>query len=313
MKTLDQCFKKFNENISLTKTKEEELRTSRDALQKTIADWFKANYPEHMPIFKMQGSFPMKTALLQLDGGEYDIDLGVYISGYENVSKNEFPSRQLFHSWINEATKNETNANNIDKDTCVRITYAKGYHVDLPSYLVSNDGHFYLSNKKDGWIMSDPVGFTKWFIDKVDKNGEQLRRIVKYIKAWKDYNSIPLASIAVTILVANSFSPSEYHDEISLRDTLINIYNEISTTFVCRKPVESYENIFEKYSDTRKEKVLDGLKLFKEKMSKIIESDNCDFIKKTLKSLFGDRFVFDCEEYEKTEKPGVLKSDGRSA
>ncbi len=63
----------------------------------------------------------------------------------------------------------------------------------------------YLAHKTKGWIVSDPKAFKDWFIKKVQDNDEQLRRVVKYMKAWKEYKEVPLKGIGITILAANNF------------------------------------------------------------------------------------------------------------
>ena len=198
--------------------------------------------------------------------------------------------------------------------TCIRVIYKNDYHVDLPSYIKDANDNILLSHTRDGWVASDPVEFTNWFLLHVSQYGEQLRRLVKYIKAWKDYRKMPLASIAITILVCNSFVGSEGEDYKSLYETLKSINNKLSYSFICNKPVAPFENIFEDYSDTRKQTVINGLKDFEQRMGIVINDNDCEIKKKNLFKLFGDRFVISCDEkFEKTEKPGILKSDGRSA
>ena len=256
----------------------------------------------------------MNTTLMQLDDSEYDIDLGIYLTGYETKSMLDYPSPDTVHGWINKATENETSSKNINKMTCVRVTYKKGYHVDLPSYIKTANDDIYLAHTRDGWTPSDPVKFTNWFKEKVSNNGEQIRRIVKYVKAWKDYRKMPLASIAVTILVCNNFVSFQNEDYKSLYETIRKINKSLNMDFSCYKPVEPYENIFDDYSDTRKETIINGLKDFENKMFEIINSTEYEKQKRNLNKLFGDRFKFELnEEFEKTDRPGVLKSDGRSA
>jgi ribosomal protein L10 len=40
-----------------------------------------------------------------------------------------------------------------------------------------------------GWHFSDPVEITKWFKEAVKTNGTQLKRTVRYFKAWADFNA----------------------------------------------------------------------------------------------------------------------------
>lgn len=314
MTKMQKAFLDFNEAITLSDSKHDNLVTSRDTLKDLIKKWFDENHPECTPRFKVQGSFAMKTTLMQLDDEEYDIDLGVYLTGFEDKNVDEYPSPQTVHTWINEATKDATKENNVNKMTCVRVIYQKKYHVDLPSYIEGKSDNIYLAHTRDGWVPSDPIEFTNWFLDNVNNSGEQIRRIVKYIKAWKDYRKMPIASIAVTILTCNNFVKYINEDYKALYDTLKNINNSLNYSFSCKKPVNPYEDIFEDYYDTRKQTIIDGLKDFEERMRIIIYSDDCETKKKNLHKLFGDRFKIPCEEeFEKTEKPGVLKSDGRSA
>ena len=314
MNNLHKLFLKFNERITLTQTRSDELKVSRENLQDVIIKWFKENQPDHLPSFALQGSFAMKTTLNQLNEKEYDIDLGVYVSGYENASPSSFPNPQLFHSWLNKATNNETDANNKDKYTCIRVTYKSGYHVDLPSYIKTSTGIVYLANTNLGWVKSDPLGFTNWFKQSVANNGEQVRRVVKYIKAWKDYNSIPLSGVSITILTVRNFCRHDSHDENALCDTLVNINKSLDSFFICKKPVEGYEDLFLDFDENKKTKIKESLKDFQIKMQKILSEADVDVKKKLFNKLFGDRFVFSLdEEFEKTDKPGILKSDGRSA
>ena len=314
MTKLQKAFLDFNEAITLSGAKKQDLITSRDAIKDTVLKWFEDNHPECIPHFEVQGSFVMETTLMQLDNNEYDIDLGVYLTGFEYKSDTDYPVPQTVHNWINKATCDETKENNIDKMTCVRVSYQKGYHVDLPSYIEDGLGNIFLAHTRDGWIKSDPVEFTNWFINHVNTHGEQIRRLVKYIKAWKDYRKMPIASIGVTILVCNNYVPSIDEDYKSLYYTIKNINKALGLIFACNKPVKPYENIFEDYSDTRRQTIIDGLQDFENKLQNIIWGDDCETKKKNLLKLFGDRFKFPCdEEFEKTDKPGVLKSDGRSA
>lgn len=77
----------------------------------------------------------------------------------------------------------------------------------------------------------------------MNDNDEQLRRLVKYLKAWKDYKSVPLKGIEITILVSNNYCVFEGHDEKSLRDTVQAIIDSLEINFACYKPVAPYENL----------------------------------------------------------------------
>lgn len=142
----------------------------------------------------------------------------------------------------------------------------KGFHIDLPMYYSTTKKSPDLAHLKDSWITSDPIEFIDWFERKVKsgfkaeyiyesklysvqynawkesvrREDAQLRRIVRYLKAWCDYRCNATGTdmpcgIILTILAAENYS-SNGRDDISLRDTLINIQTALQKEFVCRRP-----------------------------------------------------------------------------
>lgn len=317
MANLNKLFNKFNEEITISSSKKDDLRISRDALRTDIENWF-ADHDKKRPGFHGQGSYAMKTLINPLNGEDYDIDDGIYIKGYEDKDMSEWPQPSTVHSWIKSAVEDRTKAGATDKDTCIRVNYSSGYHVDIPSY-INKDDEAYLSHKKKNWFVSDPKAFTTWFVDRVTNEklyGEQLRSVVKYLKAWKDYTGNPLKGIEITILAAENFEKYEGRDDKSLRDTVQNIINKIEYNFHCYKPVKPYEDLFDDTSEKRKTDILNGLKSLKEDLNTAIEqSDEKDASEILRDNVFGTRFPVgtSTKNYAATPAPGVLRSDGRSA
>lgn len=317
MANLDKLFKKFNETITISSSKKESLRASRDALRTDIENWF-ADHDKKKPVFHGQGSYAMKTLINPLFGEDYDIDDGIYIQGYEDQEISRWPQPSTVHSWIKSAVEDRTKAGATDKDTCIRVNYSTGYHVDIPSYINKSD-EAYLSHKTKGWFVSDPKAFTKWFIDKVNDEtnyGEQLRRVVKYFKAWKDYTGNVLKGIEITILVTQYFEKYEGRDDKSLRDTVQNIINGIEYSFHCYKPVKPFEDLFDDATDNRRTDILDGLKDLENRLDEAIDKADEKEASEILRdALFGTRFPLGTptKAYAATSAPGVLRSDGRSA
>ena len=319
MADINDLFTTFNDSITLTTAKTNNLRTSRNSLRSTIKDWF-SNNDKQKPKFCWQGSFAMKTTVNPVGENDYDIDDGVYLIGYDDVDSSEWPATSTVHNWVKNAVTGQTKAEPINKDACIRVVYSSGYHIDLPIY-IEQDGSIYLAHKNKGWIISDPKAFREWFSKKVQDNDEQLRRLVKYLKAWKDYKSVPLKGIEITILVSNNFCIYEGHDEKSLRDTVQSIIGTLENSFTCYKPVAPYENLFEGYSKTKKESILNSLAALKKALDNAINEQDPLTASQYMIDEFGSRFpkgeaVEQAEakaSYARTDAPGVLKHDGRSA
>lgn len=319
MADIHDLFQEFNNTITLTSAKTENLRTSRNALRQTIKDWF-SEKEKKQPKFCWQGSFAMKTTVNPTSGNDYDIDDGVYLSGYSGQDISDWPTPGTVHNWIKTAVTGHVKESPINKDTCIRVPYASGYHVDLPIY-IEKDKIIYLAHKTKGWMVSDPRAFRDWFVQKVKDNDEQLRRLVKYLKAWKEYNELPLKGIELTILATDNFCIYEGHDEKSLRDTVQSIIDNLSEKFVCTKPVVPNENLFDGISETKKSNILDGFKDLKSALDSAIAEKDPLIASNTMIDIFGDRFPkgTPLEEskayvsYTRTDAPGVLKHNGRSA
>lgn len=116
-------FQNFSTEITLSTSKNNSLKKSRNALRSDIKTWF-SDKEKKLPSFCWQGSFSMKTVVNPPSNGEYDLDDGVYLYGYENIKKEDWPSPTTVHSWIKDAVKDRTKADPIDKDTCVRVCYS---------------------------------------------------------------------------------------------------------------------------------------------------------------------------------------------
>lgn len=314
MSNLDKLFKKFHDEVSLSSTQEDNLRRGRDALREEIRKWF-ADQEMPQPNFCWQGSFSMKTTVNPIRGDEYDLDDGVYLNGYEDTEVEDFPLVCDVHQWLVDAVTGHTKADPIDKNSCVRVTYAAGYHIDYPSYII-HDNKAYLSHKKLGWIVSDPKAMRNWFIKRVQLHGEQLRRIVKYLKAWKDYQELPLQGIEVTILAADHCVTCDSRDDLALYQTVTSILSALQCQFSCVKPVDPGEDLFADANDEKKRNVLNGLSNLQSALKKAIDEENEEYASEYMIAAFGDRFPKGKSSNgmkESVSAFGVLSHNGRSA
>ena len=314
---IQKAFNQFNDTITLSASKKENLRRGRDGLRTRIKSKFDEK-ERLQPKFYMQGSFAMKTTINTIDNKEYDVDDGVYIQGYSDKEMSEWPSVQTVHNWVKDAVQGYTSTEPIDKNTCIRVVFVDNYHIDLPIYINKNEV-IYLAHKEKGWMISDPKEFTDWFIDKVKSYGEQVRSVVKYLKAWKDYKGIDLKGIEITILVGNNFYRNSENDLNSLLGTVVNINNTLNYNFSCKKTVRPYEDLFEIKTEAQRERILNSLEELEQKLNEATNEKDTDKVNQILKEIFGDRFPKiekDKEEQEKylrTSSPAIIKNDGHSA
>lgn len=247
----------FNSAVALRSSHKKTLRKSRNAVRDKIRKYFKGKQNGFYPKFHGQGSFMMNTIIKPLDG-EFDIDDGIYFK--VEVEPNQ--SIGTFHHWICEAVNGHTKQEPIDKQTCVRLVYAGEYHLDLPIYYIIEGQTPRLAHKSKGWIESDPREFIKWFNEKTDDNG-QLKRIIRYLKAWSDYRKGDLPSgLIFSILAVNNITYHKY-DDVAFYKTLVSIKRSLEKNFACYRPsTPAYENLLKNYSKTKRDYLLTQLDSF---------------------------------------------------
>lgn len=297
MANLDHLFKKFNQSIKLTDEKRNILMNSRDLLRDRMKiNFMQIPYEQRGMMelyFQTQGSIIMDTIINPILE-DYDLDDGVYFQG--KLKPEERPLPSVFHTWVLNAVDKHNEYEKItDKPTCVRVKYKIGCHIDIPIYYA--DGYYSpdLAETVKGWTLSNPVEFIAWFEEKagsgfqkaylyealkykepyekwltdIRKSDCQLRRLVRYMKAWADVKKSEMpCGIIMTILVAENFSLNQ-SDDVALRDTLVNIKKYLQQNgFRCPRPTSPVgEDLFASTSHK-------DMEYFKSALDSLIESAN---------------------------------------
>ena len=75
-----------------------------------------------------------------------------------------------------------------------------------------------LAHRQKNWMVSDPRPVKDWFLAEVDAKGEQLRRVVRYLKAFRDWQwpAGGPSSILLMAAAAPIFERRERRDDLAL-------------------------------------------------------------------------------------------------
>lgn len=210
------------------------------------------------PRFRLQGSCAYRTCIQRAHAHqEMDLDYGVYlpVSAFEDsrprvAAKAYF---ELVESLLRRLCNAEGWTLDDSKDTCVRVKVSAWAHIDVPlyaspehifttilersagakadyadfdfgadlteSFWVTMD-EIHLAERDGTWKKSDPAKVTRWWRALVEEHGEQLRRICRYVKAWRDFwwpTGGP-SSVALMIAIARNFSGRPRRDDLALED-----------------------------------------------------------------------------------------------
>lgn len=264
MANLHTVFSKYNQIIRLADDKRTELILVRNSLRSRIQkrhEQFAGIIKLYTQLeFQSQGSFVMDTIITPVHD-DYDLDDGIYFIG--QLSKDKRPEPELFHKMVVDAigVNFDEVEKIVDKETCVRVLYKSGFHIDLPIYYAGNKECPDLAHKVKNWILSNPVEFIAWFEEKarsgfqksflyesamfdkyerwltdIRKKDVQLRRIVRYLKSWGDLRREEMpCGLIMTILATNHYYEHD-RDDISLKETLILIEASLRKSFKCERP-----------------------------------------------------------------------------
>lgn len=247
MTKLKKEFNNFHEDIKIT-TEANVLREKRSTLQEDFEEYFPGICSEHgIKLTKSemrfidQGSYKLNTTISNKDGA---VDRDVAVIFPLDINTHSDP-REL-KKYAREALKIENVRLPAIKEPCITVGYHKKeeeyVHLDFPMYAKCN-GNLYLARGKEfsesySWELADPDGLNEFFLDKLGES-EQLRRIIRYLKKWKqekyrnstNKNEIP-PSIALTLLACEYFVEKKDGENFDDLTALYHVVSEIVDRFV---------------------------------------------------------------------------------
>jgi len=327
MADLQTQFNKFHDNIKVDFDGNKPLRDKRDIIIDSLRTGIKKKAPTNTPTFEFfnQGSYDMATGVEPLGNNDYDIDVGIVF----NISKdNNEPVnvKEFVFDVLNVVYQRNVEI----KRPCVRVQYhkagEKAYHIDLAIYSKGKDifgnlnGTLYLAKGKLNslpqykfWEISEPYQLKELIKSKLSDatDREQFRRVIRYLKRWKDFNSALQGSgkptgIALTALCYNHFTVEKdtaynyitrnyYYKYNDLR-ALTKVVNAIISSLYWNNkinvqlPVRPYNNLFEKMSDNQMATFKAQLQNFKNILDNSTNDSQTTTACMRLRSAFGGDF-----------------------
>ncbi|HEI9568435.1 TPA: nucleotidyltransferase [Bacillus cereus] len=346
MANLQSYFNSFHDNIKLSYDDNKVLRDKRDEL----LDFLKENMPEGIttPEIFHQGSYAMYTGIKPFEDGDYDIDVGLFF----DISKDDYENPVTAKKWVYDALK-DAYPNIEMKKPCVAVKFESEeennnhYHVDFTIYAAkSSETKIFLAKGKLSsnsenrcWEESDP----KELVNKIKthltegKEREQFRRVIRYLKRWKDIKFKGIVNrptgIGLTVAGLTHFNAKYDNDYFTNTKTykdldaleafvqnMINAFTYVSNAdgeweerMGVYLPTTPYNDIYEKMSGTQ-------MKSFKEKLQTLLENlqkarDEVDPVEgcKILAIEFGDDFPIPEESVTAQKRGPAMLVDHSSA
>ncbi len=332
MAILQNEFIEFHDTIKLgTYDENETLRDKRDLLLDELKNGLKE---EKVPgtdkslTFKKidQGSYAMNTGV-KPKKDEYDIDVGVIF----DVTLDEYEPKKL-KKLVRDTLKKRPNRTVDFNRPCITVSYADGYHVDLPIY-ANNDDEIHIAWGKESndcsWEPAAPQELNNWVRDVSTDSDErkQYRRCVRALKKWKEKhfssngNAAP-PSIGITIQARKAFKYKEENDLESLiviakaikskfkREFCISTL-EFHNTINVKLPVTPKKNVYYKMTEKQMDNFYNEVVELIEALTAAKSESNAREASKILRKIFGTDFPL--VEDSKATKSAPYVSTGQNA
>ncbi|MDZ4193628.1 MAG: CBASS cGAMP synthase [Pseudomonas sp.] len=214
------------------------------------------------PRFFTQGSWAYKTLNAPAQRPQQaDVDDGCYLPlSFLNQTDSPSIAVEVFFGVAEKALADlvkEKGWKLSGKPTCIRVEISDRAHIDIPLYAIP-DNEFetlvkaenalraslegirifaeaaidswehlpktkvLLAHREEGWMHSDPRPVKEWFVDQVETKGEQLRRVVRYIKAYRDWTWKSGGPSSILLMAATSplFVKQDRRDDQALVDVV---------------------------------------------------------------------------------------------
>lgn len=212
-----------------------------------------------------------------------------------------------------------------DKPTCIRIEIAPFAHVDIPLYAIPDDefmtlakasaqlygyltldsalrkaehdawtalprSSVLLAHREYDWMESDPRPVKEWFLAEVAARGEQLRRVVRYLKAFRDWKwpSGGPTSILLMSAAAPLFEKRDRRDDLALLDVVAALPAKLRGGV--NNPVDDKESLTKRFGEERVEEAAKQFEAFEKMLRGALDAWNEVQACRWMIAEFGPRF-----------------------
>jgi hypothetical protein len=284
------------------------------------------------PRFMSQGSSVYKTRNKPyfVPPQQIDHDFGCYLpltiikeTGTPKIAARSF--FEIVDALLHQLAKKEHWIGvDINKKTCSRVIMNQEIHIDIPLYSIPDDEfetirekiekssvfssedarmrldnwktvqvkNVLLAHREQGWKVSDPRKLNEYFRKIFMLKGEQLRRISRYLKAWRDYNWKKGGPTSLYLMLsADDVFELQDRDDLAFLDVLSKMYKNLKNdSYRLENPTDANEIIEIDGIDRTILKELTGL-FSKDLRAAIYDLDIPDIEScKKIRRHLGDRF-----------------------
>jgi hypothetical protein len=101
---------------------------------------------------------------------------------------------------------------------------------EMPDQMWEELDHIVMATRTGEWRGSDPEAVARWYNDRIQEHTEQLRRVCRYLKGWRDFHwrdGGGPTSVSIMIAVAQTFEYQRGRDDLALESAAMHLSTAI--------------------------------------------------------------------------------------
>lgn len=274
---IDDLLDKMAEALQLDDTRRDRMETSYESVKNWLEEdeiFFK---PYNLDVYS-HGSVRILTTVKPFGKDEFDLDIAIHL-------KNDTPhAPQRVYAELKRCMEAYAQKHGVKaeaKNRCIRLNYARDFHMDILPGIQENpfdQNKMKVPDRKLGdWVSSNPKGYGDWFIGKANlvresllekalkaeklptddfKHKKPLQRAVQLIKRYRDMYFQKDDTYRTSSIILTTIAGQLYQGEESIFDTIDNIVGTIHTKvnhpigrLKILNPVNTEEDFTDKWDD----------------------------------------------------------------
>lgn len=286
--------------------------------------------PVPQPKFFTQGSWAYKTLNSPAkEPQQADLDDGVYLPlTFVKQTKKPSVASDIFFLVTEEALDPLAKARgwtlNRKKETCIRIELSKYAHIDIPLYAIPDEQYVLLkaamesltmdslsesavrgktdswltlphdevllAHRTENWKKSDPRPLHDWFVNEVERHGLQLQRVVRYLKAYRDWRWTEggPSSILIMATAVPLFKKNDGRDDLALLEVVKGMAKSLRSGVV--SPADADESLTVRLGSEKVEEAALAFEDFEKNLQGAIDCSSPETACRWLIEKLGGRF-----------------------
>lgn len=205
-------FRKFHNNVLLTTDQREDGKTKHEGVRKCLNSHYYGSASSTAHSF-LVGSWGKYTRVRPLR--DIDVYFVLPYSVYERFEEHAGNKQSALLQEVKNVLGKTYSTSRMRGDGQVVVVDFTSISVEIVPVFLLKNGQYYVCNTSNGgsYMTADPKAEAKRISDIHSDTNNNLRRVIRMLKAWQCYRNVPLKSFYIELLAADFLKTSEWRKQ----------------------------------------------------------------------------------------------------